>query len=187
MTKPKATKKPQAQKSGKISLDERRELFVEAFLSNNGNLRKAALAAGYSAGGADKAGYRMSKCAIVLSMLDSRRAELLAPLKLTTERILEETARMAFSDVSKIIGPDGKVLLPHELDEATRAAVSSFKIDEYGRIEYKFWDKNSASERLFKHVGLYERDNKQKTDALGDLLSGLSGKVLGKADGRSDA
>lgn len=183
MTKPKAPKKPQAQKSGKLSMDERRGKFVEAFMSNNGNLRKAALAAGYSPGGADKAGYRMSKCAVVLSMLDSRRAEILTPLKITTERILEETARLAFSDVANIIGEGGKVLLPHELDAATRAAVSSFKIDEYGRIEYKFWDKNSASERLFKHIGLYEKDNAQKTDPLRALLDGLSGNVLGVAKG----
>jgi phage terminase small subunit len=72
---------------------------------------------------------------------------------------LQETARLAFSDIGRIIGPDGKVLLPNELDDDTRAAVSSFKIDEYGRIEYKFWDKNNASERLFKHQNLYKENN----------------------------
>lgn len=75
---------------------------------------------------------------------------------------LREAARLAMSDIAGVIGPDGKVLLPHELDKNTRAAVSSFKIDEFGRIEYKFWDKNAALEKLFKHRGLYKEDNEQQ-------------------------
>lgn len=95
-----------------------------------------------------------------------------------TARLLREASRLAHSDIAGIMHPDGKVKLPHELDADTRAAVASFKIDEYGRIEYKFWDKNSAIERLFKHQGLFKEDNKQKTDALGELILGLSGNVM---------
>ena len=68
---------------------------------------------------------------------------------------------------------DGRVKLPHELDAATRAAVASFKIDEYGRIEYKFWDKNAALEKLFKHRGLYKVDNEQKTDPVAALVAAV--------------
>ena len=95
-----------------------------------------------------------------------------------TEKLLREASRLAHSDIAGIMHPDGRVKLPHELDPETRAAVASFKIDEYGRIEYKFWDKNSALERLFKHKGLFEQDNAQRVDPLLDLISGLSGAVL---------
>jgi phage terminase small subunit len=78
-----------------------------------------------------------------------------------TARLLREASRLAHSDIAGIMHPDGRVKLPHELDADTRAAVASFKIDEYGRIEYKFWDKNSAIERLFKHRGLFKEDNEQ--------------------------
>jgi phage terminase small subunit len=54
------------------------------------------------------------------------------------------------------------LLLPHQLDEDTAAAVASFKIDEYGRIEYKFWNKVDALDKLMRHLGLYERDNAQQ-------------------------
>ncbi len=98
--------------------------------------------------------------------------------------ILKEIKRLALSDIGGIMHADGKrVKLPHELDAATRAAVASFKIDEYGRIEYKFWDKNAALEKAAKIKGLYEVDNKQKADALGELLQGLSGNVMGPAPG----
>ena len=86
---------------------------------------------------------------------------------LETRTILAELARLARSDIGRIVDPNtGKILLPHELDAGTRAAVAAFKIDEYGRIEYKFWDKNSAIEKAMRHLGLFERDNAQKPPPL---------------------
>jgi hypothetical protein len=102
------------------------------------------------------------------------------------EKLLREASRLAHSDISNIMHPDGKVKLPHELDPDTRAAVASFKIDEYGRIEYKFWDKNSAIERLFKHKGLFEQDNKQKADPLAEAIKSLGGNVLGPGQNLMD-
>jgi Terminase small subunit len=99
--------------------------------------------------------------------------------ELDAAEILREIRRVAISDIAGIMHADGRVKLPHELDAATRAAVASFKIDEYGRIEYKFWDKNSALEKAAKIKGLYELDNKQKTDPLADVLKTLGGNVLG--------
>ncbi len=103
--------------------------------------------------------------------------------ELEASEIIREIRRVAVSDIGGIMHEDGRVKLPHELDPATRAAVASFKIDEYGRIEYKFWDKNAALEKAAKIKGLYELDNKQKSDPLVDLLASLSGNVLGPAQG----
>lgn len=103
--------------------------------------------------------------------------------ELEATQVLREIKRVALSDIAGIMHDDGRVKLPHELDPATRAAVASFKIDEYGRIEYKFWDKNSALDKAGKILGLYELDNKQKSDPLVDLLASLSGNVLGPAQG----
>ncbi|WP_067070375.1 terminase small subunit [Roseateles chitosanitabidus] len=93
--------------------------------------------------------------------------------------LLQEAKRLVFSDIRNIMKPDGTLRLPHELDADTAASVKSFKMDEYGKVEYQFWDKNSAMERLFKHKGLFELDNKQKTDPLSDLLGTLKGNVVG--------
>lgn len=160
MTKPKAPKKRPKAGQSRLAVEERVKLFIEAYLSNGENLRESAIAAGYKPSAADKAGHRMSKSVLFLSELDKRKTEILAPLKLNTEKTLEEAARLAFSDIGQIIGPTGKILLPNELDPATRAAIAAFEIDEYGRIKYKFWDKNAALEKLFKHQNLYKDDNK---------------------------
>ena len=47
-------------------------------------------------------------------------------------------------------------------------------MNEYG-IEVQMHDKGAAMERLFKHLGLYERDNEQKTDPLTSLLHAIAG------------
>jgi phage terminase small subunit len=80
---------------------------------------------------------------------------------LKAAEIIEEVRRLALSDIGGIMHEDGRVKLPHELDPVTRAAIASFKIDEYGRIEYKFWDKNASIDKAMKHLGLFKDDNEQ--------------------------
>lgn len=83
--------------------------------------------------------------------------------------ITREIKNLALSDIAGIMHADGRVKLPNEMDQVTRSAIASFKIDEYGRIEYKFWDKNSALERAAKILGMFEKDNKQKASDLEGL------------------
>jgi phage terminase small subunit len=57
----------------------------------------------------------------------------------------------------------------HELDDATAAAIKSIEVGwvmtegkVIGRMcKIKLWDKNSAQERLFKHLRLFDKDNSQ--------------------------
>jgi len=124
-----------------------------------------------------KASHMMSngKVAARVKALSQKAEEVFA---VDAARLLREACRIAFSDVSKIMHEDGRMKLPHELDPDTRAAVASIKVDETGRIEYKFWDKNSSHERLFKHKALFEMDNAQKTPlVIGEIrLVGLAPK-----------
>lgn len=110
--------------------------------------------------------------------VDMLRAAAADRAELDSAEIIREIRRLAVSDISGIMHADGRVKLPHELDPATRAAVASFKIDEYGRIEYKFWDKGAALEKAAKIKGLYEADNSQKAVPLvGEVrLVGLAPK-----------
>ena len=80
--------------------------------------------------------------------------------------INREIRRIALSDIGRIMHVDGRVKLPGELDDATRAAIASFEIDEYGRIRYKFWDKNAALTNAAKILGLFGADNKQQVPVL---------------------
>lgn len=59
------------------------------------------------------------------------------------------------------------------LSPGTRALYAGAKETKYG-IEVQMHDKGAAMEKLFKHLGLYERDNQQKTDPLASLLHAIA-------------
>lgn len=94
-------------------------------------------------------------------------------LKLT-KSILEEEARLAFSDIRELFDEDGNLLPPYLLPRDVAAAVQSFDRIERSiprgddepivtvTYKYKLWDKSSALERLSRHLGLYRADNEQK-------------------------
>lgn len=126
-----------------------------------------------------QAGSRLLADSTVRTRVRQLRAQIAEETVLKAAQVLNELACIVHSDIAGIMeAKTGRVLLPHELDANTRAAVASFEIDEYGRIKYKFWDKNAAIEKAMKHLGLFERDNSQKPDALTELLKALSGNVV---------
>ena len=60
------------------------------------------------------------------------------------------------------------------LSEKAVALYAGAKETQFG-IEVKMQDKGAALEKLFKHLGLYEEDNKQRTDPLASLLARVAG------------
>ena len=59
------------------------------------------------------------------------------------------------------------------LSPAALALYAGAKMTKYG-IEIAMHDKAAFAEKLFKHLGLYEKDNQQKTDPLAALLRRIS-------------
>lgn len=59
------------------------------------------------------------------------------------------------------------------LSPAARALYAGAKMTKYG-IEVQMHDKAPFAEKLFKHLGLYEKDNQQKADPLAALLRRIS-------------
>lgn len=105
-------------------------------------------------------------------------------------RVLLEASRLATFDPRKLFREDGSPKPINELDDDTAAALAGLDVlEEFegsgdGRVfvgytkKYKVADKNSALEKLFKHHGLYERDNAQKTDPLVELLRSMNSSPL---------
>jgi len=93
---------------------------------------------------------------------------------LTEARVLEEVARIGLFDPRNLFRADGSPKDITELDDATAAAIAGLEVlEQYegsgaerkfvGYIKkYKIADKNSALEKLMKHMGMFEKDNKQK-------------------------
>lgn len=156
-----ATKKRPKAGTSKTSAETKRKLFIEAYFVNEENVTQSAIDAGFSKKTAHAAGARLLKDVRVLTEINKRRAEIVSSAELSTARLVKEIGRISFADPRKIINDKGQVKLPHELDEEIAAAVSSFKMNADGSIEYRFWDKNRAHEHACKITGAFEKDNTQ--------------------------
>lgn len=87
----------------------------------------------------------------------------------TVERVLKELSHIGFSDLRNAFTEGGHLRHPSTWDDATAAAISSIKVitrpaggvDEGGNKEVehvheiKLWDKNSALDKLAKHLGMF--------------------------------
>lgn len=147
--------------TSKLSAEDKRKAFVEAFFVHNENITKAAVEAGFSEKTAYQAGSRLLKDVRVSTEIAKRRTEIVAALELSTERTIKEVSRLAFCDPRKLVDENGRLKQLHELDDDTAAAIASIEVDKDGGIKYKFWDKNSAIEKAAKVQGLYQKDNEQ--------------------------
>ncbi len=140
----------------------RRHIFVEAYLSNGNNAAQAAIAAGTGGRQPRVEGWKLLKDPVVQDMLAARAKRIAELAEMSTEAWARELRALAFSSVGNLVGPDGKLLPVQHLPAPTLAAISSVKVTPDGSvIEYKFWDKTAALESMARHLGLFEKNNRQ--------------------------
>lgn len=136
-----------------------------------------------SASTARKKGQEYLNHPIVQAHLAERAEKIGAEADITQDRVLREIARIGLFDPRKLFDNVGNPLPITELDDDTAAAIAGIKVktissdqDEVGAIvEYKLADKNSALEKLMKHLGGYEKDNAQKAKSLQELIDEVRG------------
>jgi len=99
--------------------------------------------------------------------VQSRVQELLqkaaAANEITVERVLKEIARLAFFDIRKLVNADGTPKPLNELDDDTAAAIAGLDVARVGNamigegeiLKFKIADKNSALEKLAKHLQMF--------------------------------
>jgi len=183
--------------------------FIAEYLID-GNATQAAIRAGYSAKTAHVIGQENLKKPAIASLLSqkqsviaARQDERLEAMELTEERVMRETARLAFFDPRKMFAADGRPLAINELDSDTAACIVGLDVlEEYsgtgkdriliGQVKkYKIADKNSALERAAKILGMFKKDNEQplaglaKSMALSDTERAVRmAALMAKAQGR---
>lgn len=191
-TPPKAAPKPAAKKPARglgrsaSAVAERERLFVDAYIANGNDGAKAARTVGYSAKDAKKQAFTMLRRPNVVKALAERREKLAVRYELTTESVIGELSKIVHADPRKIFDKDGRMLHPRDWPEEMAGTLASIEVDEVisgSRVKcitkkVKFWSKDSAIDKAMKHLGLFEKDNKQKTDPLVELLARVSGSAL---------
>jgi phage terminase small subunit len=157
------------------NLNRRQARFVEEYLVDL-SATQAAIRAGYSKKTAKEMGAEnLTKPHIALAIEEAMK-ERGKRTEIEADRVLQEIARLAFSDIRNVFQPDGRLRAITELDDATAAAVASVKVvsrdagirpDGTHAIEYvheiKMTGKDSSLDKLMRHLGEYEQDNRQRS------------------------
>lgn len=91
------------------------------------------------------------------------------------QRVVDELKKVGFSNIQDFIQSGNEIKDISTLDRDKAAVISSIKKSkttfgdgegnegEKEAVEFKMWDKLAALEKLGRHVGIFEVDNKQKS------------------------
>ena len=105
--------------------------------------------------------------------LQERIKERRESLGAEAEESMRECRRIALADVGEAFNDDGSLKSIKDIPEDLRRAIAGFEVLEVwegtgkdrefvGELKkVKFWSKNKEIENLFKHHGLFEKDNNQ--------------------------
>lgn len=150
-----------------MTLTAKQQRFVDEYLIDlNGT--QAAIRAGYSEKTAEQGAVQLLRNTKVRLAVDTAIAERAKRTGVTADRVIQELSRLAFSDLRKVLDGDGNLKSPQQWDDDAAAAISSIEVvtkpgetdsdgsrSVLGVSKIKVWDKNSALEKLGKHLGLY--------------------------------
>lgn len=144
--------------------------FVDEYLIDFHG-EKAAVRAGYAPKSARSQASKMLALPKVQKYLKKKQNKIANKLEITAERVLQELGRVAFSDVRNLFDDNGAMKPIQSMDRKTTASLAGIEIttsqsepDKDGTIvvehtyKIKQWDKNSALEKLAKHLGMFKED-----------------------------
>src|SRR5690606_21301345 len=152
-----------------MGLTDKQQRFVEEYMVDL-NATQAAIRAGYSQNAAHSIGAENLIKPEIQEAIQKRKQELSDSTGITAERVLSEYAKIAFSDARELFTPDNDLFDIRQLDDSTAAAVQYVQVDVMSvqgvpmgqSKKVKLYDKLRALEALGRHIGLFEKDNKQK-------------------------
>lgn len=161
-------------------LTAKQQMFVEEYLIDL-NATQAAIRAGYSAKTAYAIGEENLRKPVIAAAISSAMEGRSKRTEITSDNVLQEIAKLAFSNVQSIFDVDGRLKPIHQLPPEIAASISSVEVvtsrvpgSDPVELEYtskiKFWDKRGSLELLGKHLKLFT-DKTELTGADGVPLS----------------
>lgn len=163
-------------KSGtsKASVRERHERFVKAYIAKGENATEAYLEVKphVTRATAGAEGHKLLKLPQIQKAIEKHRAELRARFALTTDRVVQELARVAYFNPKRLVNDKGKPLQLHELDDDTAAGVTiELDGDKVLRLRgVRPSEKNTSIEKAVKILRLYDKPPPPPPDVDGNQL-----------------
>lgn len=143
-----------------MALNQKQQRFCEEYMIDL-NATQAAIRAGYSVKTANEQGARLLANVSVSREIERLRAIQSRRTGITADRVLQELAKIAFVDPSRVINShDGTVRTDASPED--KAAIQGVKVKSSSSLngdsfeaEVKLHDKTRALELLGKHMGLF--------------------------------
>lgn len=163
-------------------LSKQRSEFVWYYLES-GDGTNSAIRAGYSKRTAAAQASRLLKDVKVRAAIRARQKKVEERSEIQVADVVKQLGRMAFLDPADLLDEDGRPKPLKDWPSHARMAVQGIKVVTVGNSELGFGevldvriaDRNSAADKLMKHLGGYLEDNSQRGDALAELLSEING------------
>lgn len=160
----------------KLELSPKRERFCQEWVIDC-NSTQAAIRAEYSKVRAGQTGSRLYKDGNIRARIDELQAEIGKKLGVTQERVLNELAKLAFTDLADVVKIDENGVIiknSSELSKQQLGAIAEItesktvgkKGEEYITRKIKMHDKKGALDSLARHLGMFN-DKIQHTGAGG--------------------
>lgn len=147
------------------------------------NSTRAAVAAGYSERSAKQMGYKLIRRPAIAEFLRVTQEARAKKADIDAGQVLGELKLVAASDIvdvaAQLFGEDLAKKIA-AIPEKARRAIASVKLTKDGGIEFRFWPKVEALDRLARHLNLFEKDDS------GSKNGDVSVTVYVPDNGRSD-
>lgn len=168
-----------------MALTPKHQRFVQEYLIDR-NATQAAIRAGYNATNANVTGPRLLANVGIQEAIRDGLAEAAERNKVTVDKVLRELALVAFSDIGQVMdfsGVEPRLKPANEIPETARRSISGMKVKRYMEghgedarqvevTEFKLWSKDSALEKLAKHLGMFVERHEHSGPDGGDIPFG---------------
>jgi phage terminase small subunit len=151
-------------------LDQHKRFADKYFETLNASL--SAEYAGFAADSSKQEGWRLLQRDDIQEYISRLQTLLAEKTGISQQKVLQEIAKIAFSDIRKYYQDDNNLKPICDLDDNEAAALASVKSYEETmpgtdiiigfNKEIKMYDKLAGLEKLARHLGLYEKDNDQR-------------------------
>lgn len=160
-----------------MPLTAKQQRFVEEYLIDL-NATQAAIRAGYSERSAGIGGHYLLKNPKIATAIAAAQSERAKRLDISQDAVLQELAKIGFSDIRKAVSwrpnvaglaedPDtGEMRMAitnevalvssEDIDDATAAAIAEISQTATGGLRIKFHDKRAALVDIGKHLGMFK-------------------------------
>ena len=141
-------------------MTERQKRFADEYLIDLNATRayRAAYPAVKRDETAAQAGSRLLRNVNVSAYIAKKLKERQKRTEITQDRVLQELAAIAFTDVTEIVSIRQNTVFvknTNELTDAQKKAIAGIKTAKDGSVELKLYDKKGALELLGRHLGMW--------------------------------